>query len=209
MRLLSMRSLFTSSMRRRSVAGAVIVAAVTMLPGCTSRQLEGTGSSYLVIEQLVAPSGDDEFKNVLESDVLKNGSVIADDARIDFRLAMKDPGSTLNPSVPSTANWITVTRYHVKYTRADGRNTQGVDVPYEFDGAATGTVRETSEITTLFFTLVRVQSKLEPPLIGLRNQGGQVVISTIAEVTFYGFDQAGREVSVKGKMSVNFADYAG
>ncbi len=47
---------------------------------------------------------------------------------------MKDPGSTASPSTPTSANFITVTRYHVKYVRTDGRNTQGVDVPYEFDG---------------------------------------------------------------------------
>ena len=57
--------------------------------------------------------------------------------------------------------------------------------------------------------LVRVQSKLEPPLITLRGvRGGGLVISTLADVTFYGRDQTGTEVSVKGTISVNFADWA-
>ena len=71
---------------------------------------------------------------------------------------MKDP--TLVG--PSSANFITIDRYHVKYIRADGRNTQGVDVPYPFDGAITGTVTDDGAI--FGFTLVRHQAKVEAPL---------------------------------------------
>ena len=51
-------------------------------------------------------------------------------------------------------NEITITRYHVSYRRADGRNTQGVDVPYAFDGAATATVPATGNVS-IGFELVR------------------------------------------------------
>ena len=57
------------------------------------------------------------------------------------------------------------------------------------------------------FDLVRVQAKLEPPLKNLAAGGAQNVISTIAEVTFFGRDQAGNEVSVTGSISVNFSDW--
>jgi hypothetical protein len=133
--------------------------------------------------------------------------VVADVGKVDLRLGLKDPGTTTNPSTPTSANFITVTRYHVKYVRSDGRNTQGVDVPFEFDGAASVTVRDAAAISTLGITLVRAQAKLEAPLLALRNQGGQVILSTIAEVTLYGTDQAGREVSVLAKISVTFADF--
>ena len=43
--------------------------------------------------------------------------------------------------------------------------------------------------------------------MNLRGLGGSVVISTLADVTFYGHDQAGRETSVTGQISVNFADW--
>jgi len=33
-------------------------------------------------------------------------------------------------------------------------------------------------------------------------------ISTIAEITFYGHDQNGNEVSVTGRMDVQFGDFA-
>ncbi len=58
------------------------------------------------------------------------------------------------------------------------------------------------------FALVPVQRKLEAPLLALRNHGGAMAIMTIANVTFYGYDQAGNAVSVTGSISVNFADWA-
>jgi hypothetical protein len=54
---------------------------------------------------------------------------------------------------------------------------------------------------------VRAQAKLEAPLKALRNGGGAIAISTIADVTFYGTDQNGNTVSVTGSISVNFADW--
>jgi len=148
----------------------------------------------------------DEEAGVLDSDVETNGSVYADIGRVTLRLGLKDPGPSTNPSTPTTTNYITVTRYHVKYARSDGRNTQGVDVPFEFDGGSTVTVTEAGGM--LEITLVRVQAKLEAPLRSLVKLGGSVAITAIAEVTLYGKDQAGRDISVKGAITVNFADFA-
>lgn len=208
MKLPAMNALIQSAARQRAILGAAFVAAFTVLPGCTSRQMEGASSSYLIVDALNASPGDlDEFSGQLDSDVLGLNGVVSDVAKVDLRLGLKDPGTTTNPSSPTSANFITITRYHVKYVRTDGRNTQGVDVPYEFDGGASVTVRDGASISTLVITLVRAQAKLEAPLLALRNQGGKVILSTIAEVTLYGTDQAGREVSVMSKITVAFADY--
>ena len=56
------------------------------------------------------------------------------------------------------------------------------------------------------FTLVRHQAKVEAPLGALASNF--LIVSTIAEVTFYGHDQTGRAVSVMGKISVHFANFA-
>ena len=56
------------------------------------------------------------------------------------------------------------------------------------------------------FELVRHIMKPESPLQALaRNRAG--IISTIAEITFYGHDQTGRDVSVTGQMLVSFGDF--
>jgi hypothetical protein len=188
---------------------AALAAGAAGSSSCTSAVRQGDGSSFLIIDSIVGFSGpdDEETGNNLQSDVLTDGGVIEDEGIVQLRLALKDPGSATIPTLATTNNFITVTQYHVVFIRTDGRNTPGVDVPWPFDGAVTGTVR--AEGTTSFnFPLVRVQAKQESPLAAMAGGGGAGVISTIAEITFFGKDQAGRAVSVTGRISVDFADFA-
>lgn len=189
----------------RAVSAVVALSALLFTAGCGDQVLQGRGSSYLVVSLLQAASGakPEAFGTFLQSDVLTNGGVYEDMGQVSLQLAMKDPTNAVGPS---DTNAITINRYHVDYVRGDGRNTQGVDVPYSFDGAATGTVGATP--ATLTFVLVRRQAKLEAPLMALRAGGGAVMISTIAQITFYGHDQAGNAVSVTANITVNFADWA-
>lgn len=185
----------------RAAGFATALALTVLSSGCGDLTRQGTGSSYLIIDSLQASSSTTEtFASTLNSDVRTNGSVFDDPGRVSLTLAMKN---VVDATAPTTNNFITINRYHVRYIRADGRNTEGVDVPYAFDGAVTGTVGE-SGLTT-GFVLVRHVAKAEAPLISLvRNP---VIISTIAEVTFYGRDQTGREASVVGQILVSFADF--
>jgi hypothetical protein len=188
---------------RPALALAIAVASVS----CGDVVRQGRGSSYLIIDRLEAARGgtaSEEFDGVLASDVKTRGGVAEDVGRVSLRLAMKDV--TL-PTEPTTNNSITITRYRVEFKRADGRNTPGVDVPHAFDGGITVTVSGSTAVQATF-TIVRVQAKFEPPLITLTGLGGAVAISTIADVTFYGRDQAGNEVSITGKIGVDFADWA-
>jgi hypothetical protein len=179
---------------------------------CGEMSREGTASSYLVVSSLEAASGadPDTFGGDLHSDVVTitdassgESTIFADPARVIFQLGLKDPGSSVSPNAPSRNNFITVDRYRVRYIRADGRNTPGVDVPYPFDGAFTVTVTDTS--TSADFTLVRAQAKAEAPLAALRNN--LLVLSVIAEVTFYGHDQTGREVQTVAQIGIHFANH--
>ncbi len=181
---------------------------------CGSVVRQGRGSSYLIIDLLTASSGakPQDVGNVLQSDVITRvkapdgsftNTFFEDTGFVTLRLAMKDATSATEPT---TNNEITITSYHVRFTRADGRNTPGVDVPYAFDGAITGTVKSGGTLT-LNFVLVRGQAKLEAPLEALRGLGGAVMITSIAEVTFYGRDQTGNQMSVTGYITINFADF--
>jgi hypothetical protein len=187
---------------------AFAAAAALATAACGDKVLQGKGSSYLVVDQLAAAKGSkpETFDTFLQSDVVTSaGGVFEDLGRVTLHIAMKDATVTTGTE-PSANNMITVNRYHVDFVRSDGRNTPGTDVPYSVDGAVTGTI--TTSQTSLVFTIVPVQRKLEAPLRALRNQGGAVAIMTIANVTFYGFDQAGNAVAVTGSISVNFADWA-
>jgi hypothetical protein len=91
----------------------------------------------------------------------------------------------------------------VRYFRADGRNVQGVDVPYEFDGAFTTTVG--SGTAAPVFTYVRHDAKHEAPLAALRTNG--IIITMFAEITFYGQDQTGHDVTASSRVSVEFGNF--
>lgn len=193
---------------------AAILAVALGTASCTGELTrQGQAASYLVVNELVAASGaePDDFEGTLYSDVVtlvevdsvKVATVYADSGRVTFTLALKDPGPSGAVATPTPNNYITITRYHVRYTRADGRNTPGVDVPHPFDGAMAVTVGTGSETQT--FEIVRHVAKREAPLAALANNA--VIIGMIAEVTFYGRDQTGREVSAAASILVQFGNF--
>jgi hypothetical protein len=200
-----------------AAAGTLAVLLGSVSCGNVSRT--GRSPSFLVIDSLTAANGaiPGTFSGFLDSDVVTlvkqtiNGvdtrvpTIFDDPGKVTLHIVLKDQGAPGVQTAPSNLNAVTVNRYHVQFVRADGRNIQGVDVPYAFDGAVTATV--TAGPTELGFEMVRHQAKEEPPLKAMAGGGGSLFISTIAYVTFYGHDLAGNEVSVTGSMSVNFADF--
>lgn len=186
--------------------------------GCGDVVRQGRSPSQLVITSLQAASGalPDEFGGTLNSDVITNvtqtiageeviiPTVFNDVAEVTMSLILKDPGQPGTPAEPSLINQVTITRYRVVYRRTDGRNAVGVDVPYPFDSAVTFTVPSDGSVTA-GFQLVRHSAKQEPPLRTLTSNPD--IISTIAEVTFFGNDQAGNDVSVSGTIGIDFGNF--
>lgn len=202
-----------ATVRRKAVWGTrirtALVVSILLVTSCSKMIRTGQSPAYLIMSSLEGASGlNGAFGSTLASDVLNVNattgaqSIASDRGQANLQLVMKDP---LGAS-PTDVNSITINQYHVEYVRSDGRNVQGVDVPFAFDGAVTVTVSGTA---TVPFTLVRIQAKQEAPLQALAFSGGANTISTIARVTFYGRDQNGREVSITGNIEVNFSDWAG
>jgi hypothetical protein len=210
--------------RRKAVWGAAVTLGVTLaafaLAGCGDQVLENEASSYLIVESIEAASGaePDAFGTVLQSDVITlikgedaEGNqvliptVFSDAGRVSLRLTMKDPGTPTSPTSPTPNNFITITRYRVEFTRADGRNTPGVDVPHPFD--ATMTVTIGTNPVDMGFLLIRHTMKEEAPLLAIANGGGLNMISTNAKITFFGNDQTGRTVNTVAQMTVIFGNF--
>ena len=166
---------------------------------------EGTGTSFLIVEGMDFAPGNDrtQFEATLHSDVNTPGGNFDDLGRATFRLGLKDPGSSTAPNTPTQNQFITIDRYHVRFFRADGRNTQGVDVPYEFDGAFTATVRANSVQSA--FVVVRHDAKREAPLAILGSN--RLILTIIAEITFYGRDQTGHETQAVARASIDFGNF--
>jgi hypothetical protein len=188
---------------RVKIAAAMVgLAALLALTSCSEAIRTGQSPSYLILQSM---GGGSASSSVVQSDVISDtGSVVQDNGTATIQAALKDPLG----SAPTTVNSITLSQYHVEYVRSDGRNVQGVDVPFAFDSGLTQTIPAGGS-ASVAFTLVRIQAKIEAPLKALAGHHGQEVISTVARVTFYGHDQNGREVSVTGNIEVDFADWAG
>jgi hypothetical protein len=207
-------------LRSRAAAGlAVIMSSTLGLASCASEFTRtGSSPSFLIVESMLGASGDEpsNFAAPLFADVEKRRLQTVDGAQVCVPVIFNDLGQVrvraalknqTSPTGPSAINTITIDRYHVVFRRADGRNTPGVDVPHPFDGAATFTV-PTEGSAAFAFDMVRIQAKLETPLRAMVGNGGSLFISTLAEITFYGHDQAGNEVSVVATLTVNFGDFA-
>jgi len=166
---------------------------------------EGTGTSFLIVEGMDFAPGNDrtQFEATLNSDVNTPGGNVDDLGRATFRLGLKDPGSSTAPNTPTQNQFITIDRYHVRFFRADGRNTQGVDVPYEFDGAFTATVG--GNLVQSAFVVVRHDAKREAPLAILGSN--RLILTIIAEITFYGRDQTGHETQAVARASIDFGNF--
>jgi hypothetical protein len=198
----------------RRLLTAVALAALTSACGDVIR--DGRSPVVLVVDSLSGASGgganSGTFTGTLRSDVLVNltspapctperpcPTIFNDSGKVILHLEPKNIDIA-----PTSNNQVTITRYHVAFRRADGRNTPGVDVPFGFDGAVTATVPPTGPLT-LSFELVRHVAKEESPLAQLVVSPN--VINTIADVSFYGTDLVGNAVTATGSMSIEFGNF--
>ena len=205
----------------RNIVQVIGIAAVVAAgASCGSVARQGSSPVFLVIDSMGGIRGGSASPIAtaeLLSDVITNvtspapctpaipcPTIFNDTGTITLRAPLKDVGTSITTLAPSTNNEVTVNRYHVKYTRADGRNAPGVDVPLEWDGAVTGTIPAGGTLTT-GFELVRHTAKEEAPLVQLRNSNN--FISTITKVTFFGQDRVGNAVSVTGQIQITFGNF--
>jgi hypothetical protein len=197
-----------TSLSHRLVRATLLATIPLVSAACGDMARTGRSPVILVVDSIAASAGEEtDFTGVLLSDVQTGGGVFNDNGRADFRITLKNPGNLTSPLGPSALNEVTITRYRVDYIRTDGRNTPGVDVPYGFDGGVTTTVT-TQGGGQAVFLLVRHTAKREQPLRNMWDGGGLRLLTVIAQVTFYGHDQAGNEVSAVGNINITFGDFA-
>jgi len=201
----------------KSITLALLTSLSMLTAGCGVYD-QGPSSSVVRIVLLEGASGakPDEFGGTLLSDVAtliirpdtQGGNYTSfynDIGRVTMALALKDPGAPGVTNVPSALNAVTFTHYRVDFRRTDGRNVQGVDVPYAFESGLTFSVPPDGTVQ-VGFDVVKHTAKQEAPLKALVSDSQ--IINTIADVTFYGKDMGGKSVTLKGSMGISFGNFA-
>ncbi len=208
-------------MKAMRIVPCVVLAAVAAAgASCGSVVRDGRAPVILVVDTIGAIRGAATVGTAttqLSSDVLtlvtSGGlcttvnpcpTVFSDSGTAALHIVLKDIGAVGTTPTPSTNNAVTITRVHVAYRRSDGRNQEGVDVPYAFDTASTATLTGSTTVT-IGYPLVRIQAKQESPLMPLRTNGQ--ILSVIAEITFYGQDLVGNTVSAVGYINIDFGNF--
>jgi len=190
---------------KKALRLAVILSAFLALYSCNPVEDDSRSASMLLVDNILGTDADDKSGNFLQSDVvLTTGSVRADSATATLRVITVDPKPLLGIS---PYNDIVVTRYLVSYSRTDGKNVPGVDVPYPFEGSMS-TVVKAGSTASISFVIVREVAKMEPPLVRLVDVGAEQVLTCTAKVEFYGNDTTGRTVKATGYLTIYFANYA-
>jgi hypothetical protein len=172
------------------------------LSACQARDFSTSNRSEVVlrINKVGAASPASDF---LLSDVETDGSVFNDNATVILEAVSKNP---LVGNLTAVSD-VFLTTYTVKYTRSDGRNVEGIDVPYAISGSLS-TIVPVGGTSTIAFIVVRHQAKEEPPLKAMRGDGlAGDIVTTIATITIYGKTTSGKDVSAVGYLDITFADF--
>jgi hypothetical protein len=206
-------------MKSVSLTGLVAVAGL-LCGSCTPDFVKQDESDVIlrIIDINGDPGGDDQQAgDILFSDVCC--AVFNDDAVLTFQAIPKN--ASLNTI--DLHNDVMLERYEVLFFRSDGRNTEGVDVPYRITGPVAALVPASTNATTqVVVNVVRHQAKIEPPLRNLHGVflqglpssgvfqfGGAGILTTIAEITIHGRQTNGKAVQAVARLQVVFADFGG
>ena len=175
---------------------AVLALGALSMGGCTPDWAKGSGDVVLLMTAINDGSP-------LDSDVaISNGGVCPDLVSVRLENHFKNPAVTTSGFI----NDYTVERYEVHYVRSDGRNVEGVDVPYSITGNVAQEVLEESA-ATLNLEVVRRQAKLEPPLRNLVT-GGALVITAFADITLHARTTTGEVTNpVSARLQIDFANF--
>lgn len=187
-------------MKGVKVFGAVALCALGMGGGGCAPNWASSSNSDVMFLMTAINDG-----SPMDSDVvISNGGICPDDVKIRLENHFKNPG------VSSTGfrHDIVVQRYEVHYIRSDGRNVEGVDVPYSITGNVNQEVVEESA-ATLILEVVRRQAKLEPPLLQLEDfNGGSLIFTAFADITLHAVTTTGDVLNpVTGRLQIDFANF--
>jgi hypothetical protein len=175
--------------------------------GCNTFENESTSSLRLVIASITGSDieGSEDSTTVFSDVLTSSGSIINDNATADLNAVLIDPAL----STGTTYQDVIVDQIDVSYSRTDGLNVEGKDVPYSFSQKVNAFIIAGGSLD-LAFVIVQHTAKGESPLVELSNYPNQEhVLKMEAHVTFYSRDTGGHRLApVTGSISIWFGNFA-
>lgn len=160
----------------------MIAALALAMTHCNIFESDSTSSSILLIESLA----DESNETPIFSSVIEN---INDLCQATLTAKLIDPGATTGTYYQS----VIVEQIDVEYSRSDGLNQEGKDIPFSFSQKVHWIIN-IEETVELPFTIIQHVAKYEPPLVDLADIGEEEVLKLEARVTFHGKDVGGHRI---------------
>ncbi len=187
----------------------ISVFVIGFLGGCNAVENESTSGTRLIVELITGTdlAGNEDSTTVF-SDVIKtSGTIVNDNASATLRAVLLEPFR--EPGTASDYNRVIVDQIDISYSRTDGLNVEGRDVPYSFNQKVNA-IFNIGESRDLSFVVVQHNAKAESPLVELVNYPNQEhVLKMEALITFYSRDLGGHRLApVTGSISIWFANFA-
>lgn len=184
----------------------ILAVAVLGLLSCNNIENQSQSGSKIILSRLTGSDLEGEESTVAFSDVITNGSYFNDNGSAYLKAV------AINPSQGAGTFYqdVIIDQIDVEFFRTDGKNREGIDVPYRFVQPMNYRLELDAADATISFVVMRHVAKIEPPLIELINLGADKVLEIVAKITVHGKDIAGYRVEpAVGYLTVwcaNFAD---
>lgn len=185
----------------------VFVFVIGFTGGCNKFENKSNSSLRLVVASITGTDleGSDGSTTVFSDVLTSTGGIFNDNATAILYAQLMD----ITQDTSTIYQEVIVDQIDVSYSRTDGLNVEGKDVPYSFS-------QKVNEIITsggtldLAFVIVQHNAKSESPLVELAFPLNQEhVLKMETTITFHSRDTGGhRLASVTGTISIWFANFA-
>ncbi len=193
-------------MRKTTTLLLCLALGVLFFNGCNAVENGTTSGTRLYVQSITGTGLDGKpGSNVIYSDVMQNGGgVINDVVLVSVDAVLMDP----NQVTPTNYQNVIIDQIDIHYTRADGLNVEGKDVPRSYSLTTSQMVMVADPTTSFNVEIMRHNAKLEAPLVQFADAGSGT-LKLEAHLTIHSKDTAGKRLApVKASVSIECANFA-
>lgn len=176
-----------------TVIAIISILTIGLMSGCTKTENATQGASKLIVVSITGST----LTGAIDSNVVYSDVITSTGSYFDDNLLAVVTAEPINP-FQETVNYtwyqdVIVDQIDVEFSRSDGMNREGIDVPFSFSQKVYERVvlGAASEIN---FVIVTHNAKTESPLIELIPGGQEHILKLEAKITFYSKDLAGNRL---------------